>query len=182
MESKPWQEQLSNKCKKYNLEAVLQNEKLVFLCPEVPSKKIQKDFASVVPEGTVYEFKASLRKTTEYAIRMMLNNAGVAEEGIKAVAHSVTINITDCIQEIHLEDDTRLRNAIHKFLTEDPYVESYKVTIDGELLWEYNGKVVAMLAKQTRPVRERVFNDNDLLDLKITLEASKDVNDFINSL
>jgi hypothetical protein len=177
-----WQDKFCDKCKQYQFEATLQSDRLVISCPEIPDINVQKEFASVLPAGIVYEFKSSLRKYTEIEIKMMLNNAGVAEEIITAKDHCVTIDITDSIQDLYLEGDTRLKNALHKKLTSDPYVKSYKILLEGELLWEYNGKVVAMLAKQTRPVRERIFNDNDLLDLKISLEASKDVNDFINSL
>ena len=179
-----WKEQFKEKCDKYKVEAVITKENdLLLICPKMPDKSIKEEFAQVLPEGYHFKFEEGPRVSTRIALNLLLVRSGAADVQIDIKKHELRVDVKVQGQtELLTEKESPVWGMIKGVLDTDPFVESWVVKVNDEIMSDYNRIAVETIANQTRPERDYGFQDDDILNLQIALETSKDVNDFINSI
>lgn len=174
-----WQLKLREKCDKYQIEAMVMDNQLVFVCPKIPDTKIQDEIRSICPSGTQYKFEEGPRVGTMLVIKQIFNQVqGHADMIIKD--HDLTITAKG--DDLCLAVDSPFTIILDKVLEADTFVESWKLIVNDQVVVKGDKTIAKIVAKQTRPQRENTFSNDDILNLQITLESCQDVNDFINSL
>ena len=91
-----------------------------------------------------------------------------------------------------LDKESDIWQAMAAVLHSDNYVEAYEIKVNGEVMAEWDSRKEAAAAVKAEQeakavagdttARDKPITDDDLMNLKITLGATQDVNDFINSL
>jgi hypothetical protein len=172
-----------DKCDKYDVEAIIDgNSTLVIFCAKLLDEGSQKDLLLSVPPTQKYMFKESMKTMTAAAVvfhaarltGLSMDPAPVFEESKKRPRH-VILGLAG-----EIEKDDPAWEHIQKILEKDKYVESFEIKLNGQALIDWNRKIASELS--SRKPAENAITEDDLLNLKISLEASQDVNDFIKQI
>jgi len=176
-----WQEEFLQVCKDNSIEPVPNGKELLLVVPKTPSKEIQLKLKAMIPETYSIKYTESPRIFTTEGLRILVSQAGATTAEMEIKGHIIVLSIKS-ESPLLTEQDSGVWKALKGLLLKDQFVEGWKVTVNDMIMSEYNRKLSETLAKQTRPERDYCPTNDDIMNLKITLENCKDVNDFINSL
>lgn len=177
-----WETNFINACSKYNIEPVQIDGKMLFICPKMPSEEIQKEILSTFPkpEDVVYKFVEQPRMETMEGLKILFGKAGAKHAEMAIEGHTLLINISSD-SPVLTETESDAWPVITQILRADPFVEGWVVKVNDTVMSQYDAKLAKMLENHA-PERIRSITDEDVLNLRISLETAQDVNDFINSL
>jgi hypothetical protein len=156
-----WEILLQTVCFRLKIDAESSGGHIILFCSKPLKTEDKVGIRSIIPENIPVSFIEGVKKATLDALRSILS-----------------CDLKD-IQSKHLgietDDDDFDAHAIHQLLINDGWYDT----------WSINGvsysKAIIMATRKT-PKRDVPITDNELMDLKICLETSVDVNDFINQL
>jgi hypothetical protein len=98
-----------------------------------------------------------------------------ANASLEAEGHRITVNLPGELDESH-----PVWEGINIALRDDEYAEQWTFKVNGQSLLVISPKV--QKACEGHHIRERVFTDDDMMNLKIGLGKEQDVNDYLRSL
>jgi hypothetical protein len=176
-----WELEFNQLCNDNAIEPVLDGNKFLLVVPKMPSKEVQEKIRAVVPDTINFEYTEGPKVVTTAGLRSLFANAGAQEATVQIDKHSLTITIKS-ESPVLTEQDSQVWPLVRQFLLADKFVEGWKILVNDTVMSEYDRQLATTLASQTRPERDRGFTSDDLLNLRIALATSQDVNDFINSL
>ena len=169
-----WQKRVLTKFQSLNMELRSQfaDDAVLIVVPRLPDDKTQMKIAQIIPY-TVQFFEGIKIKTLNQ-IHFLFNAAGVTvtNEPVKDFGRDINFEVEGTI-----EDEQALWEKISKELISDGFYETWSFTFEGRKI-SYNRGI--MTALQTRKVSDGDGLDD--MDLKIALEVSRDVNDFLAML
>jgi hypothetical protein len=156
-----WEILLQTVCFQLKIDVELTNGHIILFCSKPLNVKDKIGIRLIVPDNVPISFVEGVKKATLDALRSSLSC------DLKDIQSKNLIIETD-------DDDFDI-HAINQLLLNDGWYDT----------WIINGvsysKAIILAARKT-PKRDAPINDNDLIDLKISLEMSNDANDFINQL
>jgi hypothetical protein len=176
--SDDWKTQLLKKCLELKIEPAMMSEtKITFLCPHIPPGKEKQSLISILPENIDTEFVEGPKETT--IIQLQFYAIKMGARGIQPVSkdHHLVVTLIPGHDAIEATDPAWAETS--EVIQKDGYYDSWEI-ICGEIHLTYNLKMIEEAKR--RPVRDLSISKDDILNLKIALGASQDVNDFIRSL
>jgi hypothetical protein len=159
-------------CSKHEAEASYDDNAIVLRSPYDLAEEAKAEIAGTLPEGVTLKFIAAPKSSTITDIRNLLDSVHAPGEATTEPG-SATIRVEG------IEEDHPVWGELSNVLRKDRFFKSWKFIVNGKEM-VVNPKVVDEIEKNAR-LRAR-FGDDDMLNLKIALESTQDVNDFINSL
>ena len=189
-----------------------EQKQAVIICPKKPTAKIEHDIIQDLPPGIKFDFVEAPRVSTLQGLGVLFGSFGIhlnpKIETKDSVFEATTTHpavkenrFLKLVQMLLNKDPyfTSWKLVINGQVVLDNTSESI---VDEEIEAamndssnEFGGDIipvdkkaapdkdaVQIMAKQTRPERVRIFSDDDMLNLRITLEACKSVDEFINSI
>lgn len=176
-----WELEFNQLCSENAIEPILDGNKFLLVVPKIPSEEVQRKIRAVVPETINFEYSEGPKMVTTAGLRSLFANAGAQEAMVQIDKHSLLITIKS-ESPLLTEQDSQVWPLVRQFLLADKFVEGWKILVNDTVMSEYNRQLATTLASQTRPERDRGFTSDDILNLRITLENCKSVDEFINSL
>ena len=195
-------------CLGYDIEPVINgDEKLMLVCPKIPSQEVQQAILKWVPQDQPSEFKPFLRTMTRSLIGIL-----VASNGAKGVDfgfkdnHGVMVNVV-APSGMTFSDD--MWNKIAYLVKNDPHTETFEIYLNrkivrnssspnayedkdmfGEEGVDFDPPSVAKEKPTVVPTikDDRFDYDRDFLpkdvgtDVKILLESTNTVEEFLKSI
>jgi hypothetical protein len=150
--------------------------KLVFVCAKAPDRRTRTLLLNLVPNDITCEFIEALKGSTAMELGFKIQASGGAV--IKFVPKDHHIEMTVNGPQLPELDDP-LWADVQEILKKDGYAQSWEIAINGDKI-VYDEKMATEMA--SHKIRDREFTDEDMTDLKIMVETSGDVNDFLAML
>lgn len=164
-------------CNKYFIEPISNGKEVLFICPKIPPKDAQDRITKGLPKELPFRFIEGLRSETTAGLKILMRNAVADTTRLKIEGRKVTVIIEG--QSPHLDRQSQVWEAINELMYQDRYVEEWEITLNGETILVCNKKVFEEIASRKEG---KVILDDDVLNLRIALETSEDVLDFIKGL
>lgn len=172
-----WERDLIDICKKYNLEACLDEDstKLLLITPNKLPSLVEDTIKRIIPGNITLTIHIGPKVSTAQAIEeiyRVMKMSGVS----KLNKRNLSISITESEWEINLNDN--IWKDVKDILNKDGFFTAFEVSIGGE-------KVLYPLGKELKieePKLLKPISAEELMDLSIVLKQDMDVNDFINSI
>jgi hypothetical protein len=153
----------------------LHKHTILFVCPEIPEKKVMEQIAELVPSNFKCKFFESLKGSTVSQLALMLRSTG-GFASCSVGDHDVHIKI-EGTQVRELDDPYWIE--IQDLIKQDGYAQTLEILINDKKI-VYNAKIEQIIKEnQTRTTE---ISRDDLTNLQITLGTSKTVEDFLRSL
>jgi len=154
---------------------LLGDNKITFFCSRTPDPSLKKMIVSHLPKGWKYKFQECPRQSTIDTINTLVNQ----------IRMGMTLSESSHGLEIHLhpprdvELPQELIESLASLVLNDPYYDVLKIKVNTKVVYGFDRKIADLISSQSG---ERPINNDDLLNLKISLETCQTVEDFINSI
>ncbi len=182
MEPMQWLEDLGRLCMSLDNSMEIVQEragaKYLLVVPRMPSQDIQEKIRSIIPSEVKYEYQESPRVVTTQALKILLAEAHATSVEFHLNKHKVLLEI-EGDSPMLTEKDSPAWRAIRNILIQDPFVEAFRVTVNGEIVTEFDPKISEAIKTTIKPEREIGFSTDDIMNLRIDLETCRDVEQFI---
>jgi hypothetical protein len=174
-----WETDFATLCLQHKIEAVVEGSEYLLIVPKMPDKEIQDKLRAIVPQEIQYRYVEGPRLVTTVALKTLFQQIGHITAVLETKDHTMMFKI-DGEPSVFSEEDPKVLNFIESVLSADPFVKDWKIVFNGKTI--HDTTLEKMLAMQVRPERDSCPTQDDILDLRISLEVSQDVNEFVNSL
>ena len=164
-------------CEQYDIDPITNGNEVLFICPKLPPQDVQDQIVKGLPEKLPFRFVEGLRSTTTAGLQILIRNAGANSMKASVEGRKVIIHLEG--QSPHLDKGSEVWNTINTLMLADRFVEEWEVSLNGETVLSCNKKICAEIADRKEG---KVILDDDILNLRIALETSEDVMDFIKGL
>ena len=154
---------------------VLGENRIKFFCSKAPDPSLKKKIISHLPKGWKSVFEECPRQSTINTINSLIDELRMgmsvtsSKRGIEIHLHPPT----------HVEFPSDLINSLAQIIQSDHYYDRVTIKVNAKIVYGFDRKIADLLASQSG---DRPINNDDLLNLKITLETCQTVEDFINSI
>lgn len=183
--------QLHKYCKKYKIEHTeIRNEnKIIFICPEIPDESIKIELVNIIPKEAEYHFIVGPKITTTETLLLMFGKLGIFPGDIIGVMESLQLRANNGNRHFLIElnnaqiaDDHPFWNDIGELLAQDGFYKTWTVTIDEKTITEKTFTLAQEVVNNNK--RDRDINGDDVQNLKISLYRKEeiDVLDFLKEL
>jgi hypothetical protein len=176
-----WETNFLQICNDNSFDSLLQGKEIILVVPKMPEESLQAKLKALIPEGFSVEFKEGPRIITTESLRIIIQQAGAKEAHLEITGHKVVVTVESNSPAL-TEQESTVWPMISNLLKADQFITAWKILVNDTVMSEYDCNIAKALAAQTRPERNCCPTNDDILNLKISLENSQDVNDFINSL
>lgn len=176
-----WEDTFNRLCIENSIEPVIDGSNFILVVPKMPSEEVQQKIRELVPPQIQYQYREAPKISTTEGLRVLLLQAGAQSALVEIKEHILSITIQGDVP-ILTEQDSHIWPVIQNLLKADQFVEGWKVTVNGTLMSQYDRKMAAALSTQVKPERDTSILQDEITDLRITLENCQDVNDFISTI
>ena len=150
----------------------------MIIVPRLPDASTLDALKAEIPEDVAYEISENLKPSTINQIKFLLQSAQCPNADSKTDGRHLTLNAT--LPGKDIEGYSTVWADINAAFLEDGFLDTWEINC-GELKIYCNRKVMEETAKNS-VIRDISILDEDVLDLKIALGASQDVNEFLAML
>jgi hypothetical protein len=150
--------------------------KLVFVCAKSPDRRTRTSLLNLVPSDITCEFIETIKGSTAMELGFKIQAGGGIVTRFLPKNHHIELQVNG--PQLPERDDP-LWADVQEILKKDGYAQSWEIAINGEKI-VYDEKMAIEMA--SHKIRDRAFTDEDMTDLKIMVETSGDVNDFLAML
>ena len=172
-----WYEQLCMLCSAKKIETIVGNDNKIHLfCAELPDGKEKESITSLIPNDCQYEFHHSIKETSLLALRHLLTMAEARSFKMRNENRCLTLDIDG-----QIPDDHPAWAEINKVLTMDGYYKRWTIAVNGSEYYTYD-PVVAEDHQKNQDNHERIIKDDDVMNLKIALESTDSVDEFLKQI
>ena len=176
-----WRDTLLKICKREHIElfpaSTPEGQQAIVFYRERPLEdSLVKEIESLVPKEIGVGFKYQDKPQTIPAlIATLLISGARSRPQFKIEGHHLIIDISG------LEEERVDRMKIDTILEQDGYLQSWTVNINGQKLYDMNliGRRLSLEIQNNKKIRNQVFTDSDMTDLKISLETCRTVDEFL---
>jgi hypothetical protein len=176
-------------CSKYKIEhGEMRNEnKIIFICPEMPDNKIKIELVSMIPKEASHLFIVGPKISTTETLVLMLKTLNIqpldlmvflsilSEKAAKGDRH-LLINLN-----VQIPDDNPLWNEIGEVIARDGFYKTWTITLGDKTITEKIMKVAAEMSEHHN-IRDHAILNEDMTNLKISLGKDQDVLDFLKEI
>jgi hypothetical protein len=154
-----------------------QPQKYAIIMPRLPESL--DAFKADIPNDVAYEIIEALKPSTANRIKFILQSGQCANADSKTDGRNLTLNVT-VMPGKDIEEYSTVWADVNAAFLEDGFLDTWTINC-GELKIYCNRKIMEEKAKNS-VIRDISILDEDVLDLKIALGATQDVNDFLAML
>ena len=151
-------------------------KRLFFICAYTPDQAMMKDLLDLVPNNLECLFIETVKSITTMELAFLIQQSGGVMTLFEPKGHHLAIEIKG--SQLPPTDDPVWAD-VQEILEKDGYASSWEIKINDETI-VYNAKMAQEV--KSHKIRDRGFTDTDLTDLKIVLETTCDVNDFLAAI
>jgi len=169
-----WQNKLVALCQSMNIEPILDNGRLIIVCPKLIKDEDRTRVADVIPTEYTVQWELGPKPSTIAGVKAQMMAAGVMNAQVCVDNGDLLID-AQAMQEV----DGQTWEVINKFIYNDGFFKSWKIELNKQLIAYCNRDVVR--EQQTRQAQYKTITENDIQNLKINLETM-DVNEFLETL
>jgi len=175
-------ENIRTRLQQLKVEPISRNGKIMMICPKLPDSKLQEELNREISSETSLpvEWEEGIKYTTYETLKTTLRmaGAGALKVGIKS-PHEVLVVVSG---ELRVEEDDlpAVWNTIADVLSKDGYTTGLEITYNGQVVLTKNDAVARVL--QGNPVRDLPITKEDVLDVRILVNAAKSVDEFLKSI
>jgi len=127
-------------CIKNQLEPVIGNGHLVFICPKLPGKEIEEALAELIPKEFKWEFRERMSTMFEAAIRMVLMIYGVMSGKFQFNPNGeVILELPALKKSMATQPGSPLWDKIAGMIKQDAFTKSFQIRVDGEVYRDSDG-------------------------------------------
>jgi hypothetical protein len=179
---KNWLDDLADICRDNTMEAMTTPDgAIILVTPKMPPENVQAKIKQTIPQSVHYEIKEGPRIVTTEGLRMFLGQAGASSVLLSTKKHTLIIEISG-ESPLLMEKESPLWDGLERLLKHDPFVEGYEVLVNGQVILEYNATAAKALETSKKPERDICPTEDEIMNLRITLETSNDVLDFLEKI
>ncbi len=172
-------------CLQYQIEVETEGNGFTFVAPEEPSAIVKAQISSIIPEDTKYEFRIGPKRSTLQAIDASLKGADF-KGFMLPVARTLVIYSVNEIDEDH--------NAwidLPAIIKKDGFFKCYQITFGDKVLIygkevktikQHTEQIKSVNKKEQKQERDCCFTEDDILNLRISLNQDKDASEIIKDL
>lgn len=165
-----WIEKLQQACLDKGYDVVSQSGNLIVFCPEPPERLFVEAMTELATVPIKFLVAPSLK--SQVAFQHLVQTLGGE---LKVNDHQL---VFECQNE---PPDEELWNRVSDLLLKDKYFRSWKITVKGNDVLTFDRKVASECHTQ-HSFRDRSFSKDEILNLKIALNACDTVDAFLKSL
>ena len=174
--------------KKYELEPINSNGKLVLVCPRMPSSEVQQNIKRYVPPEIDVQFVESLRMSTMEALcNLLLNGQGgalVMPFVPQLKEHRMTLKLSG--NTMVLEPESAIWDVVKRILVADKYLDGFEIIANGNEVLNFDRALAQAQEKvakelERRPTRMSWISKDDVTNLSIALNTNS-VEEFLKSI
>ena len=175
-----WEQEFLSICIKNKIEPIIDGAgNYLLVVPKMPDKEIQDRLRTLIPSDIQYTYSEGPRLVTTEGLKQIFGQLKVQSATIELKDHDLILRVN--MENTQMVDEcSPIWDPVNKLVSSDPFVENWKAIVNDKFI--YDSKVIKTMANQTRPERDTCPTKDDIIDLRITLENCRDVNDFINSI
>lgn len=180
-----WEKKLIKICYDLKIEpaAFNRDKKIIFICPKIPEEKIKINLVQMIPKDWRYEFVEGPKTITMETFAVILQQVGViTPPEIKREDHKLTVKaqVQTRAGLDPLDRDHPVWDSITDLFKNDGFFNSWNVTLN-DVTVSYDARIAKEVQNQHN-IREISIREDEITDLKILLETTEDVNDFLKGL
>jgi hypothetical protein len=153
------------------------SQKYIIVMPRLPGFATMAELRAEIPEDVTYEIMENLKPSTVNKIKFILQSGPFMNAESKTDGRNMTLNVTPGKD---IEEYSTVWADINAAFLEDGFLDTWTINC-GELKIYCNRKIMEERAKNS-VIRDISILDEDVLNLKISLGVTQDVNDFLAML
>lgn len=165
-----WMEQLKKTCLNKGYDLVQDKGTLVIICPDEPEESFKNSLKTLVT--VPLEFRVAPSVGTQMALLRLVELLGGQME---VKNHHLNLN---CHNDA---PDESLWDNLSELLSKDVYFKSWSVTVKGKDVMTHD-RNVAKECQTQHNLRDLPFSNDDILNLRISLNACNSVEEFIKEI
>lgn len=171
-----WKSQIVSACneKGYELAQDTRTNELHIFCPEKPTQCFREAMERFAGGNAHIVFDVAPKQSTTLGIMALVQNLRGKSKANEDIGH-LEIDL-----DLEPNDVEGLKDHVHDMLLRDKFFKSWTVTVKGNEILDYNRKVAEEC--EGHNIRESIFTDDDMLNLKIALESAETVDAFLESI
>jgi hypothetical protein len=175
-------ETIRTRLQQLKVEPVSRNGKIMMICPRLPDLKLQEEVSREIMShcSLPVEWEESIKYPTYDTLKTTLRmaGAGALKVGIKS-PHEVLVVVSGVLR-VEEDDLPAVWSTIADVLVQDGYTTALTVEYNGQVVLTKNDAVAKVL--QGNPVRDLPITKDDVLDVRILVNAAKSVDEFLKSI
>jgi hypothetical protein len=152
-----------------------EKKKLVFICAKTPDNETLATLLDLVPNNLECLFIETVKSSTPLELAFLVQQSGGVMTFFEPKGHHVEIKIKGSLPPT----DDPVWADVQEILVKDGYADSWEIKINDEKI-VYDAKMAREM--ESHNIRDRGFTDSDLTDLKIMLESTNTVDEFLATL
>ena len=172
-----WQEKLAKICENFKIEPLQESDRIIFMCPKMPEEKTKVELVDIIPKSMRYEFIEAPKTSTIFAIRAILIQLGAYKSIVQPSGRTLKIEALN-LQSI--DSDNPAWDSISQLLKKDGFFTAWEITFNDNTI-KYDLNIDKEIEKQHH-IRDHRIQGDDITNLKIILNSTQDVNDFLKEL
>ena len=153
-----------------------EKKKLLFVCAKTPDNETIATILDLVPKNLECLFIESVKSSTPLELAFLVQQTGGVMTYFEPKEHHVEIQIKGA--QLPPTDDP-IWSDVQEILVKDGYADSWEIKINDTKI-VYDAKMARVL--ESHNIRDRGFTDSDMTDLKIMLESTNTVDEFLATL
>ena len=154
-------------------------QKYAIILPRLPKAADLEALKVDIPEEVIYEIIEAMKPSTSNRIKYLLQSAQVASADSKTDGRHLTLNVMPMPGK-DMEEYAKVWADINEELLGDGYFDTWEISC-GDMKLYCNRKIMEERRKNAG-IRDISILDEDILNLKIALGSSQDVNEFLAML
>jgi hypothetical protein len=176
-----WQTEFETICRQNSIEPLTNGNMLLLIVPKMPKEDIKQKIREIVPSELELQYQEGPKIVTTESLKILFTNVGAKSASVKFIGHTMIIDIL-CDSEALTSEDSPVWLSLTALLKNDAFILAWKVIVNGKVMSEFDHRINKAISSRSAPERDICPTLDEILDLRITLENCKDVNDFIKSL
>jgi hypothetical protein len=155
------------------------SQKYLVILPRLPDDATLAELKTGIPEGTVYEVVENVKPSTLNRIKYLLQSGQCMSADSKTTGRHLDLNVV-VMPGKDIEEYGTVWADINEAFLEDGFLDTWNINC-GDLKLYCNRKIMEERRKNAG-IRDISILAEDVMDLKIALGATHDVNEFLAML
>jgi len=153
------------------------NLNLLIVCPDPPVSRLANELLHMIPSNVKVLFFESIKRSTSVELQALLIPAGVIPLVSSDLGHKVTIKV---MSQNAPEPHDAIWARVEDILRRDGFAKSWEILINDERI-VYDLKM-AQEVEQHHNIRELTISESDITDMRILLNSTDSVDEFLAKL
>jgi len=167
-------EKLMDVCAKNDLEIVPSEGVLLIVGAHMPSAIIQSSIEALMA-GHPIQFVETFKQSSAIRLREVFARAGAASFAMAANKRAVEIRVQGPIDKTDIPEP-----EVSDVMVKDGFFDTWTVALNGEEVYKTSAQ--AIRACEGHNIRERIINNDDIVNIKILVESCDSVDELLKKL